>query len=252
MSYQDERMLQLMQGMPQYKDGTYDDVAVQIDFVLSEHPNPVKQRRQNIKRALKALKPMKRPFWSPRKYWIGGKFMHTKPYQCVVDGSNCTDCDYGDLFDQYFRDPQTMQVKRFQPWSGVLPGKGRQLNGTYCPQHLMLYHKLMEWIEQEEAETDPSFFTRLKKKGVAFVPVKRGPKKEEHPLIVKWTPAFIEAQKDGLPIVHYTNPITGENDITMIVFDNRVLQATAPTGTVLKSMDMANYHQVIEEMGKQQ
>jgi hypothetical protein len=38
----------------------------------------------------------------------------------------------------------------------------------------------------------------------------------------------------------------------MIVFDNRVLQATAPTGTVLKNMDMANYHQVIEQMGKQQ
>ena len=252
MSYQDERMLQLMQQMPQYQDGTYDDVAVQIDFNLSEHPNPVKQRRQNIKRAIKALRPMKRPFWSPRKYWIGGKYMHTKPHQCVIDGSNCMGADYGDLFDQYFRDPQTMQVKKFQPWTGVLPGKGRQLNGTYCPQHLMLYHKLMEWIELEEAESDPGFFSRLKKKGVAFVPVKRGPKKEEHPLIVKWTPAFIEAQKDGLPIVHYKNPITGENDITMIVFDNRVLQATAPTGNVLKNMDMANYHQVIEEMGKQQ
>ena len=46
---------------------------------------------------------------------------------------------------------------------------------------------------------------------------------------VKWTPVFIEAQKDGIQIVHYTNPITGENDITMLVFDNRTLAATAPT-----------------------
>lgn len=177
MTYQDERMLQIMQQMPQYKDGNYDDLAVQVDFNLSDHPNPKKQRRQNIKRALKSLRPMKRPFWSPRRYWIGGKFLHTKPYQCVVDGCNCVNADYGDLFDQYFRDPQTMQVQRLRAWSGVIPYKGRQLEGTYCPQHLMLYHKLMEWIEQEEQETDPNFFTRLSKKGVAFIPVKRGPKK---------------------------------------------------------------------------
>ena len=78
-----------MRQMPQYQDGTYDDVAVQIDFNLSEHPNPVKQENQNIKRAIKALRPMKRPFWSPRKYWIGGKYMHTKAHQCVIDGANC-------------------------------------------------------------------------------------------------------------------------------------------------------------------
>ena len=48
----------------------------------------------------------------------------------------------------------------------------------------------------------------------------------EFNLMVKWEQAFIEAQKDGIPIVHYKNPITGENDITMIVFDNRILQST--------------------------
>ena len=177
--------------------------------------------------------------------------MHTKPHQCVIDGSNCMGADYGDLFDPVFPRPSnnaSKEVPTVEP--GVLPGKGRQLNGTYCPQHLMLYHKLMEWIELEEAESDPGFFSRLKKRS-CFRSCKAWPEEEEHPLIVKWTPAFIEAQKDGLPIVHYKNPITGENDITMIVFDNRVLQNATPTGTVLKNMDMANYHQVIEEMGKQ-
>ena len=77
-------------------------------------------------------------------------------------------------------------------------------------------------------------------------------KKKEHPLIVKWTPVFIEAQRDGIQIQHYKNPLTGENDITTLVFDNRVLQATAPTGTKLSTMDMAAYHQVIEQMSKQQ
>ena len=46
------------------------------------------------------------------------------------------------------------------------------------------------------------------------MPVKRGPKKEEHPLIVMTL--HLLRHKDGLPIVHYTN-ITGENDITMII-----------------------------------
>ena len=65
----------------------------------------------------------------------------------------------------------------------------------------------------------------MKKKGVKFVPIKKSPKKEEHPLIVKWTPAFIEAQRDGL-LPSVQEPVTGENDITMIVFDNRVLANT--------------------------
>ena len=58
-------------------------------------------------------------------------------------------------------------------------------------------------------------------------------------------------QKDGIPIHHYRNPVTGENDLTMVVFDNRVLQATAPTGNVLTTMDMAQYHKVVEQMSKQ-
>ena len=241
--FQQQRMVQMMSQMPQYGEGGYDDVVATVDFQLSTHPNPKKQRRQNIKRAIKALKPVKGRL-------LFFRYRHTKPYQCVIDGTNCMNADYGDLFDQYFRDPHTMEVRPFRPWSGVLPGKGRQLEGTYCPQHMMLYHNLMEWIEQEEAEADPGFFSKMAKRGVAFVPVKRSPKKEEHPLIVKWTPVFIEAQRDGIPSVHYRNPITGENDITMLVFDNRILQTSAPTGTVLKSMDMAQYHQVVEEMGK--
>ena len=50
----------------------------------------------------------------------------SKPYQCVVDGTNCMNADYGDLFDQYFRDPHTMQLKPFKAWSGI-----RVLEGNY-------------------------------------------------------------------------------------------------------------------------
>lgn len=106
---------------------------------------------------------------------------------------------------------------------------------------MKLYDNLLEWLEVEEAEADPGFFSRMAKKGVAFVPIKKSEKKPEHPLIVKYTQVFIEAQKDGLPILHYSNPITGENDITMLVFDARVLALTMPTGTTLSTAEMQNY-----------
>ena len=244
-NYQQERLAQMMAQMPQHKGAEYDDVVATVDFNLSDHPNPKKARRKNIKNAIKALKPMKRPFW------LFG-YRRNKGHQCVCDGTNCTGADYGDLFDQYHRDPYTLKVEPFRPWTGVLPGKGRQLPGTYCPQHMMLYHNLMEWMEQEEAEADPNFFQRMAKKGVAFVPIKKGNKEPEHPLIVKYTPVFLELQRDGIPVYHYRNPLTGENDITMVVFDNRVLKATAPTGNTLSTMDMAKYHEVVEQMGQQQ
>jgi len=158
--------------------------------------------------------------------------------------------DYGDLFDEYFRNPVTLEVKPFEPTAGVLPGRGRDLKGTYCPQHMMLYHNLMEWIDQEEEE-DPGFFTKMAKKGVAFVPIIRPAPKEEHPLIVKWTPIFQEALRDGIQILHYKNPISMENDITMLVFDNRVLAQTAPRQNTMSDMDMAEYYKVLEQMPSQ-
>tara|TARA_B100000073_G_C23565049_1_gene505704 strand:- start:441 stop:788 length:348 start_codon:yes stop_codon:yes gene_type:complete len=106
-------------------------------------------------------------------------------------------------------------------------------------------------MEQEESEHERGFFKQMKKKGVSFIPIKKSPKPEEHPLIVKWTPAFIEAQKDGIPIQHYRNPVTGENDITILIFDNRMLANTMPTDTILRNnMSMAQYHQLVEQAAK--
>jgi len=231
---------------PALQEGGYNDVVTQVDFRLSDHPNPKKARKKNIKAAIKALKPDNRFFLSPKR-WTRGKFRHTKPHECVIDGIDCTHGDYGDLWEQYFVDPHTMEPKPFQPTSGVLPLRGRGLNGTYCPQHMMLYHNLMEWIEQEEEE-DTGFFTKMAKKGVAFVPIIRPPEAPEHPTIVKWTPYIQEMLKDGIQIVHYKNPITGENDITMLVFDNRVLAHTAPRHSTMSTMDMAEYYKVLEQM----
>ena len=114
----------------------------------------------------------------------------------------------------------------FTPYSKVLPGAGVPLNGTYSPQHMQLYHLLLQWVEQEAAENDKGFFKRMKKKGVSFIPIRIEEVVQTNPLLNKWSEAFMEAEKDGIPIMHYKNPITGENDLSIMVFDNRTLNAT--------------------------
>ena len=96
---------------------------------------------------------------------------------------------------------------------------------------MQLYHLLMQWIDQKAAENDKGFFKRMKRKGChSYLFVVR---KTDDPLMMKWEQAFIEAQKDGLPILHYRNPITGENDLTMIVFDNRLLNIQSERANTL-------------------
>ena len=247
MSERDTRMKELMSQLPQNRGMDWDAVMPVIEFTFSTHPDPVKARKQNIKKATKTLRPVKR-FTG----FFGYKFANA-PFRCVITGVDCRNMDYGDLFNQYFRDPSTMQPRPFRPWTGVIEGKGRQLNGTYCPQAMQLYHLLQEWLEQQSQEDERGFFKAMKKKGVKFVPIKKAPKKEEHPLIVKWTPAFIEAQRDGLPVIHYKNPVTGENDITMIVFDNRVLANTMPQNTSLGSnMSVNKYYEMLEKSAQEE
>lgn len=247
MSERDTRMKELMSQLPQNRGMDWDAVMPVIEFTFSTHPDPVKARKQNIKKAMKTLRPVKR-FTG----FFGYKFANA-PFRCVITGVDCRNMDYGDLFNQYFRDPSNMQPRPFRPWTGVIEGKGRQLNGTYCPQAMQLYHLLQEWLEQQSQEDERGFFKAMKKKGVKFVPIKKGPKKEEHPLIVKWTPAFIEAQRDGLPVIHYKNPVTGENDITMIVFDNRVLANTMPQNTSLGSnMSVNKYYEMLEKSAQEE
>ena len=244
---QDERMTNLMGNLPQNRGVDWDAVMPVIEFTFSSHPDPLKARKQNIKNAIRTLKPVK------RFTGLFGYKYNSAAFRCVVTGVDCREMDYGDLFNQYFRDAQTLAVISFHPWTGVLEGKGRQLSGTYCPQALQLYHLLQEWLEQNAQENKSGFFKAMKKKGVKFIPIKKGAKKVEHPLIVKWTPAFFEAQRDGLPVIHYTNPVTGKNDITMIVFDNRLLESTMPQNSTLGSnMSVDQYYKMVEKVAAEE
>jgi len=181
-------------------DDTYTEVVAQVDFEFSSHPDEKKRRRQNIRRAIKALRPTKRSIFSPKRWWFGGKWAHRLPTQCVIDGVDCTTADYGALKDIYMRD-KAGRLKKFTPWSGVLEGKGVPMSGTYCPQHLMLYHKLTEWLVEEDAEADPKLLTRMMKRGITFVPVVKKKKEPEPALVQKWEPVMLEARNDGIPVL---------------------------------------------------
>jgi hypothetical protein len=243
MNYREKRLLELMNNMPQQagEEGDYDAVIPVVEFDFSENPDPDKARKKNIKQAIKALKPTKRWYTLPGTGFLpmvgsGLRFKYSSSHQCCIDGSDCRRQDYGDLWPEYMVDKYTGNINPFRPWSGVLYGRGVQIGSTYCPQHLQLYHLLLQWVQQEEHSHDKGFFKRMKKKGVAFVPVvKKKSNEPEHPLIAKWGPVFEEAKRDGIEVMHRKDPITGENDITMLIFDNRVLKVKKAQGTTLEN-----------------
>ena len=56
MNYREKRLLELMNNMPQANGETnYDAVVPVVEFNFSDHPDPDKARKQNIKKAIKAL-----------------------------------------------------------------------------------------------------------------------------------------------------------------------------------------------------
>ena len=233
-------MLKMMEDLPQNTESGYNAIIPVVEWEFAQTGDPVKDRRRNIKNAIKALKPVKRWFAVPGFGYIPflgrTRWKYSEGYRCVIDGCDCSTLDYGDLWEDYFKDPGTGIIRPFRPWTGVVAGAGTQLSGTYCPQHMQLYNLLTQWIEQDAAESDKGFFKRMKKKGVSFIPVRRESKVHAHPLMQKWDAAFIEAQKDGIPIIHYRNPVTGENDVTMLVFDNRLLQSVPERANTLSGV----------------
>tara|TARA_R100000995_G_C3462900_1_gene114095 strand:+ start:95 stop:940 length:846 start_codon:yes stop_codon:yes gene_type:complete len=218
-----------------------------VNFYPSRHPNPVKARRQDIKQAYKLLRPTKRSLLDPRR-WGWSNYRYNKDTAvCVVDGCNVmeliqhdnlyariTDEETGkSLWELYWQNPITGEPEAFIAREGVT--SGRKMRGTYCPEHLHLYHLLCKWEaeEEKEAELRPSRFRDKIKKGVSIVSVPvsavaatQGP---QHPLISKYEPFFADISADarkskGINMQHYVNPETGENDITTITFDMRMFQ----------------------------
>lgn len=221
-----------------------------VNFFPSKHPDPRKARRQDIKQAYKLLRPTKRSIFDPRR-WLGSPYRYTKDSGvCVVDGCNVkeliehdnlyariTDEETGrSLWDMYWQNPISGQTESFLARSGVT--SGRTIKGTYCPEHLHLYHLLCKWEAEEERENElkPSRFRDKVKKGVSIVTVPVSAIKSTEPqmpeMVQKYESFFQEIEKDanktgGINIWHVPNPETGLNEITMIQFDMRMFQREA-------------------------
>lgn len=228
-----------------------------VNFYPSTHPDPRKARRKDIKQAYKLLKPAKRSIFDPRR-WFGSPYRYTKDSGvCVVDGCNVkelieydnlyariTDEETGrSLWEMYWQNPISGQTEAFLVRSGVT--SGRTLKGTYCPEHLHLYHLLCKWEaeEEREAELKPSRFRDKMKRGVSLVTVPvntlAGNSTPAPPMVQKYEPFFQEIEKDaqktkGINVWHLPNPQTGNNDITIVQFDMRmfqkeIIEASQPT-----------------------
>tara|TARA_R100000008_G_scaffold83806_1_gene69723 strand:+ start:2923 stop:3879 length:957 start_codon:yes stop_codon:yes gene_type:complete len=211
-----------------------------VNFFPSRHSNPRKARKKDIKQAYRLLKPTKRPWYSPLRWWFGGKYRYNRnTAQCCVDGC---DVDYllkvmGNVYDEirddetgrslwemYFVDGVSGESQAFLAREGVTGG--RTMRATYCPEHLHLYHLLAKWEQEQEREQELTKGT-LKdkvKKGVSVVAVPItavASKDNTPPSLQKYEPFFRMLRADKIPVQHLKNAETGMNDITIIVFDQR-------------------------------
>ena len=228
-----------------------------VNFYPSTHPDARKARKHDIKQAYRLLSPAKRHILSPARLF-GRKYIYNKQTNlCVVDGCDCaeliqtdnlyqriTDEETGrSLWEMYWNNPITGEVEAFLAQDKVT--SGRRMKGTYCPEHLHLYHLLCKWEAEQEKEDElrPSRFRDKMKKGVSLVTVPvtaiTGPSEPQHSLVEKYAQFFEEIERDsvkskGINIWHIPNPETKNNDITMIQFDMRMfqkelLEASQPT-----------------------
>ena len=218
-----------------------------VNFYPSTHADPRKARKKDIRQAYKLLRPAKRNLLSPARL-LGSKYLYNKQtHVCVVDGCDCSEliqhdnlyariCDEDtgrSLWEMYWQNPVTGEPSAFLAMDKVT--SGRRMRGTYCPEHLHLYHLLCKWeAEQEkEKEMQPSRFKDKVKRGVSIVTVPVSTmKRDEIPvpeMLAKYEPFFELLERDsrltkGININHYTNPMTGLNDITTVTFDLRIFQ----------------------------
>ena len=119
-------------------------------------------------------------------------------------------------------DAVTGEAQAFLAREGVT--SGRSMRGTYCPEHLHLYHLLSEWEKQEEQEHEATRGTLRDKvkKGVSIVAVPISAVKltdNTPPTLQKYEPFFRMLRADKVPIVRMKDS-AGENRLVMVIFDS--------------------------------
>lgn len=250
-----EQLLEMQAAQQGMQELAKQNIEVpKVNFYPSRHPDPRKARKQDIRQARKLLTPTKRSMFNPLRWVWGRKYRYNRQSNlCVIDGCNCEELIKYDnlyakitdevtgksLWEMYWKNPVTNTPEAFVAREQVT--NGRKMKGTYCPEHLHLYHLLCKW--ESEADKDhnktKSGMKEMVKKGVSTVavPIAIVKKKDNTPeLLKKYEPFFMQLEKDskthnGINLLHYKNPETGINDVTMIVFDLRLFQQEMATMT---------------------
>ena len=221
-----------------------------VNFYPSNHGNPKKARRADIRQAYNLLAPTKRSILSPRRYWFGGKYAFVgDATRCCVDGCDIdellraagnvyemiVDEETGkNLYEEYFKDPITGSPQAFQARERVTGG--RILRATYCPEHLHLYHLLTKWerAEQEEEGGSTSSLKTKLNKGVSMVtvPVAGFAMKDNTPAILSsYEPFFNMMKQDNIPVVRIKDAM-GQDKMVIPIFDMAQFQSGSNTRTV--------------------
>jgi len=239
-------MLAAQQGMQEV--GAAQNIEVpKVNFYPSRHADSRKARKKDIKQAYKLLAPAKRSALNPMRTFFGRKYRYNKDTgTCVVDGCNCANlikyenlymkiCDEEtgrSLWEMYWQNPVSGEPEAFIAQEKITSGS--KMRGTYCPEHLHLFHLLTKWEAEEDkqSEMNPNRLRDKVKRGVSIVtvPVASIKKKDPTPaMLQKYEPFFAELERDagktnGISVLHYANPYTNQNDVTMVVFDLRIFQ----------------------------
>tara|TARA_R110001592_G_scaffold112334_6_gene310530 strand:+ start:5253 stop:6206 length:954 start_codon:yes stop_codon:yes gene_type:complete len=216
-----------------------------VELKLKSNPkNPRKARKKNIKILRKALRP---PNYNLGLFKI---YRYNAPHECACCGVDVRRFLEGDnayahiedektglsLADTYWFNEDT--GKAIKPHARTHADHGDEMNSTYCPAHLHIYHTLKSLLDEQEFAED-GFTSRKVSKGTKFMKVTgmgaltKGFKSAENrstpESILKYESFFKMIHADaehgkGIKIMQYENPISGIVDFVTVSFDLRILQ----------------------------
>ena len=182
-----EQLLEMQAAQQGMQEISKQNIEVpKVNFYPSRHPDPRKARKQDIRSARRLLTPTKRRWYSPLRWVWGRKYRYNRQSNlCVIDGCDCEELIKYDnlyakitdevsgksLWEMYWKNPVTNAPEAFVAREQVT--NGRKMKGTYCPEHLHLYHLLCKWESDADKDHNKTStgMKEMVKKGVSTVAV---------------------------------------------------------------------------------
>ena len=204
----------------------------------TNHKNPQKARKKNIKMLRKALRP---PNYNLGLFKV---YRYNAAHECACCGVDVRRFLEGDnaythivdertnlsLSDIYWFNEDTGNANK--PHARTHGDHGDEMNSTLCPAHLHIYHTLRCLLEESEMASEG--FGKKVSKGTRFLRVpgltgKSARNRSTPESLMKYEPFFDMVQKDaqyskGVTMTQHPNPLTGVADLVTVTFDLRAMQ----------------------------